>query len=553
MYLFGGYNGSTWLNDLWMFDIDTRQWTCIQESTTSSTTGSAATISGVRGGGENGGEEHADGDTVVLVAPSAGGGGGGHRREGSLAGGIGIGVGGASLSSITSSNEGPSRRFGYVSVVHNNKFVLFGGFDGARWLNDMFEFDLCTKTWKRIDARGSLPSMRSCPAWAKDDRYVYIHGVSSVLFVCLFSSFVCLLAGSNVFLSNSTIFPNIVHIPINLSYCQGYDGVERKADFFACDLSTYTWTELPCKGTAPSPRYFHSCCIHGSKLYAYGGYNGSDRLADMLAFDFETNHWSTVDCTSGERPSGRSSLVAQVHENNLYIFGGYNGSTVLNDFYRFRLRPVNVPPSALVSDMRRLMHREELSDVTFLIEGREVYANRALLAIRSEYFEAMLFGGMSESVTAMTNTTGGEEGNEMTQRRRTPIELRDISYKGFTKVLEYLYTDTVSELTWEMGMSLLISSEQFMLDRLKALCEDRLRKEICVENVIGVFIASHRHNARGLKEISLEYILRNLHDPIVIEGLNVSLPVRMFCKLYCYIEVANVVQYFSLHASGPQI
>ena len=32
---------------------------------------------------------------------------------------------------------GPSRRFGYVSVVHKNKFVLFGGFDGSRWLNDM--------------------------------------------------------------------------------------------------------------------------------------------------------------------------------------------------------------------------------------------------------------------------------------------------------------------------------------------------------------------------------------------------------------------------------
>lgn len=316
---------------------------------------------------------------------------------------------------------------------------------------------------------------------------------------------------------------NIVYM-IFIPFIQGYDGVERKADFFACDLSTYTWTELPCKGTAPSPRYFHSCCIHGSKLYAYGGYNGSDRLADMLAYDFETNHWSTVDCTSGERPSGRSSLVAQVHENSLYIFGGYNGSTVLNDFYRFRLRPVNVPPSALVSDMRRLMHREELSDVTFLIEGREVYANRAILAIRSEYFEAMLFGGMSESVIAMTNTAGGEEGNEMTQWRRTPIELRDISFEGFTKVLEYLYTDTVSELTWEIGMSLLISSEQYMLDRLKALCEDRLRKEICVNNVIGVFIASHRHNARGLKEISLEYILRNLCDPIVVEGLNVSLP-----------------------------
>lgn len=432
MYLFGGYNGSTWLNDLWMFDIDTRAWTCIQESTATAA--------------EGGGDVGADGSNLGIA----------------VAGRVG-----QPTSSSPSSSEGPSRRFGYVSVVHNNKFVLFGGFDGARWLNDMFEFDLGTKTWKRIEARGTLPSMRSCPAWAKDDRYVYIHG--------------------------------------------GYDGVERKADFFACDLSTYTWTELPCKGTAPSPRYFHSCCIHGSKLYTYGGYNGSDRLADMLAYDFETNHWTEVDCTSGDRPSGRSSLVAQVHENSLYIFGGYNGSTVLNDFYKFRLRPVNVPPPSLVADMRRLMLREELSDVTFLVEGREVHANRALLAVRSEYFEAMLFGGMSESVTTMVDV--GES-------RRTPIELRDISPGVFSKVLEYLYTDTISDLTWEMGMSLLIASEQFMLDRLKALCEDCLRREITVENVIGVFIASHRHNARGLKEIALESILRNLNHPMVVEGLH---------------------------------
>ena len=338
MYLFGGYNGSTWLNDLWMFDIDTQRWTCIQESSE----GMSDEVSSALGQLE--------------------------RQRAQLI-------------------NGPSRRFGYVSVVHDNKFVLFGGFDGARWLNDMFEFDLQTNIWSKVEAKGTLPSVRSCPAWAKDDRYVYIHG--------------------------------------------GYDGVERKADFFACDLSTYTWTELPCKGVAPSPRYFHSCCIHGNKLYTYGGYNGSDRLADMLAYDFETNHWSEVDCTNGERPSGRSSLVAQVYENSLYIFGGYNGSTVLNDFYKFRLKPVNIPPSALVNDLRRLMMREELSDVTFLVDGQHVYANKSLLAVRSEYFEAMLFGGMSESMT---------DDDEV----RAPIELRDISHSVFLKVLEYLYTGEIS-------------------------------------------------------------------------------------------------------------
>jgi hypothetical protein len=178
MYLFGGYNGSTWLNDLWMFDIDTRSWTCMQESTTTTTTTTTSAAAGgmiLAGGGglgvgvgamAVGGER--DDDLVDAVVSNSGiaiaGGGGG-------VGGMGGGSG--------TPSAGPSRRFGYVSVVHDNKFVLFGGFDGSRWLNDMFEFDLGTKTWMRIEARGTLPSMRSCPAWAKDDRYVYIHGVSS--------------------------------------------------------------------------------------------------------------------------------------------------------------------------------------------------------------------------------------------------------------------------------------------------------------------------------------------------------------------------------------
>ena len=224
--------------------------------------------------------------------------------------------------------------------------------------------------------------------------------------------------------------------------------------------------------------------------------------------DFETNHWSEVDCTNGECPSGRSSLVAQVYENSLYIFGGYNGVTVLNDFYKFRLKAVSVPPSALVNDMKRLMLREDMSDVSFLGEGKEVLANRAILAVRSEYFDVMLYGGMRESRK--------DEKGEI-----TPIELPDVSHAVFMKVIEYLYTDNVSELTWDLSVPLLIASEQFMLDRLKALCEDYIRKEITVDNVIGVLIACHQHNAIGLKDIAMEFIIMNLNHKTVVMGLSV--------------------------------
>lgn len=48
----------------------------------------------------------------------------------------------------------------------------------------------------------------------------------------------------------------------------------------------------------------------------------------------DTHRWQVVE--GCDTPSGRSSMVAQVYKNSLYIFGGYNGHNVLNDFYEFK-------------------------------------------------------------------------------------------------------------------------------------------------------------------------------------------------------------------------
>jgi hypothetical protein len=174
--------------------------------------------------------------------------------------------------------------------------------------------------------------------------------------------------------------------------------------------------------------------------------------------------------------------------------GGYDGKQVLSDFYKFRLKPIGVPPMALVNDFRRLVNSPDMSDVTFIIDDKEFYAHGAILATRSEYFRALLFNGhMSESVSKS-------------------ITLSDISPTVFLKVLEFLYTDTISVATIELGINILIASEHFMLDRLKSLCEDAIRREISIHSVIHILVVSHQHHALGLKEIALGFILENLKD-----------------------------------------
>ena len=66
----------------------------------------------------------------------------------------------------------------------------------------------------------------------------------------------------------------------------------------------------------------------------------------------------------------------------------------------------------------------------------------------------------------------------------------------------------------------MIASERFMLDRLKSLCEDVIRRDIDMENCIGILVASHRHHAGNLKEIALEFILNHLSNPTIRNGLS---------------------------------
>lgn len=227
-------------------------------------------------------------------------------------------------------------------------------------------------------------------------------------------------------------------------------------------------------------------------------------------------------------------------QNSLYVFGGYNGQTVLNDFYKFRLNPFSVPPTSLVKDLSRLLSHPELADVCFRVEGRLVYANKAILAIRSEYFRVMLCGGMRESqmeprrlqrspsVSRMDMDGGSptedsafqHDDDDMSPGGLREIDLPDVSYSVFTKVLEYFYTDSVQDISLELGIQLLIASERFMLDRLKSLCEDVIRRDVDVNNVLDILVAAHRHHASCLKDMALDFVLLNLNDPIIMTGLS---------------------------------
>lgn len=408
LILFGGYSGTSWLNDLWVYDISEKTWECVEESS----------------------------DYVPFDLAS---------------------------------NPRPSRRFGYVSVVHGNKLIIMFGFDGSQWLNDIYEFNFDSLEWQVVISNGDVPSRRSCPAWVKNDHMIYVHG--------------------------------------------GYNGINRLSDLYSFNIITRSWNRMVCKGNPPSPRYLHSSSLYNGKLFIYAGYSENKRLDDMYIYDLATEHWSPVLYSDG--PTGRSSHCLHLYENMIFVSFGYDGNDVLNDIYKFRLSQVLISQPSLRIDMRRLIGNEEFSDVTFLIEGTEIHANRAILAVRSEYFQALLFGSYKQGIQSHHEAAAG-----ISSLQRQPIEIKGISCSAFKMILVYLYTDAVEDVDLDLGIELLISSDRLMLDRLKALCEEIIIQKINIKNVFDVLLSIYHYNANHLKDWALEFILDNLNNSSVSEGLS---------------------------------
>ncbi|KAL3689433.1 hypothetical protein R1sor_015742 [Riccia sorocarpa] len=137
-------------------------------------------------------------------------------------------------------------------------------------------------------------------------------------------------------------------------------------------------------------------------------------------------------------------------------------------------------------DYRKMVNREELSDITFVCEnGVRVHACRMMLAARSSFFRGMLLGGMSGS------------GN-------SDVELPKVSSSVLILVLKFLYAGKLVpedlhpstskrvpvfdvyglernylQLDWSFLVKVIVAARFFLLDRkLEKLIVDKLRRDM---------------------------------------------------------------------------
>lgn len=159
----------------------------------------------------------------------------------------------------------------------------------------------------------------------------------------------------------------------------------------------------------------------------------------------------------------------------------------------------------LLSSQTGALYRcQEFTDVKFVVEGSKFYAHRVLLAARSEYFRALLYGGMRE-----TNP-------------ETEIEVKDTTAPAFEALLKYVYTGKIflGDYKEDTILELLSLAHKYGFLALESALQGYLKAVLSIRNVCVIFDAAVLYQMRDLCTNCLSFMDRNAVEVLSTDGFS---------------------------------
>ncbi|KAG5330949.1 RCBT1 protein, partial [Acromyrmex charruanus] len=122
----------------------------------------------------------------------------------------------------------------------------------------------------------------------------------------------------------------------------------------------------------------------------------------------------------------------------------------------------------ILNDLETAFNDQSTSDLTIVIEKQTIYVHKAILKIRTIYFENMFRAICIES-------------------KQSIIKIRYYRYVVYKTFLEYLYTGRINLSSFEDLLDLLQLADEVCLKNLQINCTGTIKKTITVSNVIHFF------------------------------------------------------------------
>ncbi|PVD25748.1 hypothetical protein C0Q70_13408 [Pomacea canaliculata] len=158
--------------------------------------------------------------------------------------------------------------------------------------------------------------------------------------------------------------------------------------------------------------------------------------------------------------------------------------------------------SSLSDDFGELVESEDYADITLIVENTCFKSHKVILAARSEYFRALLYGGMKES-----------------QPGTTEVELPDTPAQAFGALLKYMYTGRMNllEMKEENLLDILGLSHRFVFVELETAISDYLKAILRLQNVCCIYDLANMYSLTSLCNFCKDFMDRHASEILTFE------------------------------------
>lgn len=407
----------------------------------------------------------------------------------------------------------PQPRQYHAAQIIDTKLYIYGGFNGLVWLKDLVIADLKEMKWKYPATYGSQPSAKEGLAMAAINKSLFIHGGWNGMpngelhrFDTVTNEWILLrIEGFRPQLCGHSM----TVVKETLFIFGGFDGVIWVNSLYTIEpFKQKKWTEPTVFGV-PVARGYHSAVLFNKHILVYAGYNGKYILADIVALDIETLTWFLPDTCSGHFPTARNAHTMALHGSQLYLFGGYNGSRDTNELHILETSAF----SSLHDDFYRAFHTNLWQDITI----SNTHASRTVHSVLLKSRVPLLYAQLLRNNLDFLDTRVGN------------VHIGSGNAKSLDLFCEYIYCDLTKEkISADVVEDLLRLAFKYNLHRLKSLCLKVIYES--TENVPDSLLALDIMKCREEKELS-DFTVYVKNTPFLVHRVVVAARCKYFRAL----------------------
>ncbi|KAJ8756312.1 hypothetical protein K2173_025124 [Erythroxylum novogranatense] len=235
-------------------------------------------------------------------------------------------------SELTSFGDLPSPRdFAAASSIGNRKIVMYGGWDGKKWLSDVYVLDTISLEWIELSVIGALPPPRCGHTATMVEKRLLVYGGRG---------------GGGPIMGDLWALKGLIE-------------EENEAS---------GWTQLRLPGQAPSARCGHTITSGGHYLLLFGGHGTGGWLSrydiyhnDCIVLDRVSAQWKRLP-TGGDPPPARAYHSMTCVGSRYLLFGGFDGKSTFGDIWWLVAEGDPIIKRLTASSPRNLSENKEADD-----------------------------------------------------------------------------------------------------------------------------------------------------------------------------------------------